>query len=105
MFEAHVALGHLLASQLYDPLSSEVGDFTFYHGIRDSSWLRFCMKGIAPPQRRNRFSSFEPFYLKISLRQAFKHLLHQHPQKNIEDHIFVLIFIISVAILHGDEVH
>ena len=61
------------------------------------------MKGIAPSQRINKFSSFGALYLTNSLLQAFKHLLHQHPWKNVEDDIFVLVFTISIAILYGDE--
>ena len=41
------------------------------------------------------------FYVTNSMRQAFEHPLHNHPRRNMEDFIAVLVFITHVLVLHG----
>lgn len=100
-------LDHVMALDLpfhhYDPWEDRIQDVTLYHGLRASSWERFCQKGIAPPSRRNEFSVGPTFYVSNDLGHAFEHPLHNHPRLYAGDAVSVLAFMVPVDILHGDR--
>lgn len=90
-------------ARYYDPELVEDGNTYLFHGMRQSSWPWFRRNGIHPIYLPNEFSMDKAFYVTNSMRQAFEHPLHNHPRRNLEDFIAVLVFITPVLVLHGIE--